>query len=510
MDDALTPDVESVFRMVMSGKRGQINQAINNYRNPSVIFPRYYLFEKTDSDGRNLLHYACIYNTDEVATWMLLITGDTSSRSPIPRISDNFGATAVMYAANTGKVTFVQEWIKEEACINTVDEQGSNTLHYCCGGATIPNVPEVTENSNIGKETLRQMSDLLIDNGITYNCKDMFGRTPIQYILNVDVDCKCFDLQALQTRNTAEVWKCIYACAVFGTKPLHAYGGLMHLTVAHCFIQGISLFNKAKADQIEEIITNFKLNINELDDNGMTALHHLCFYECDTEAYGMREVLVAKLLELGADPNIKDIRGYTPLMCAIEKGYAIKYDPLDPRCENDKGIGQLLKINAEPELEWDLEMKPADLQMAFTKKIESMTHKIKAQEATFKEEIATIMAKHNDTKASITKEITCLKSIKEEQEMKIMSLKASKDSLGSKYIILQENLRQQEEDSDKLNSLIGALKATNAELHQKLKQSCQEIAKLKSNDEDLYKVNSKLTQKLEDQTKVIVDLKMRS
>ena len=432
---------------------------------------------------------------------MLSLTDDYNY--PIPKISDKFGANPVMYAASTGKVSFLQQWIKEGGKIQFTDRQGKNILDYCLGaGEIFPKLNGASWDPTYGNmDQIIQVAKSLTEKGLQSSALQKRGITLVEFIdkywgsINFEV---CIPIKVLRD---------IYECMIKGTKPKEVYGGQTHLCVAICFMQNYDKDNNQRMAQFENMVLRCKLNINETDSSGMTALHHLCYYEYDSEPYGFREVLVAKLLELGADPNIKDIRGYTPLMCAIEKGYTIKYDPFDPRSENDKGIGQLLKVNVEPQLEWDLETKKVDMQMAFTTKIEHMTHKIKAQEASFKEEIATIMAKHNDTKASISKEITSLKSTKEGLEMVIMSLQTSKDSLESKYIILQESLRQQKEDSDELKSLIGALQASNAELHQQLEQSCQEIAKLKSSDEDLNNVNSKLTQKLEDQTNINDDLK---
>ena len=500
--DSLTPEVASVFRTVITGDMEQINQAINNYRDPKGSYHRYFLYQKKDSDGGNLLHYACMYNTDEVATWMLSLKDDHLG-SPIPKISDKFGATAVVYAVSTGKISFLKQWIKEGGQIQFADRQGMNILDYCLGaGEIFPKLSGASWDPTYGNmDQIIQVAKSLIEKGLQCSALQKRGITPVEFIdkywgsINFEV---CIPIKVLRD---------IYECMIKGTKPKEVYGGQTHLCVAICFMQNYDKDNNQRMAQFENMVTRCKLNINETDSSGMTALHHLCYYEYDSEPYGLREVLVAKLLELGADPNVKDIRGYTPLMCAIEKGYTIKYDPFDPRSENDKGIGQLLKVNVEPQLERDLETKKVDMQMAFIMKIEHMTHKIKAQEASFKDEIATIMAKHNDTKASISKEITSLKSTKEGLEMVIMSLQTSNDSLESKYIILQESLRQQKEDSDELKSVIGALQASNAELHQQLEQSFQEIAKLKSSDEDLNNVNSKLTQKLEDQTNINDDLK---
>ena len=47
-------------------------------------------------------------------------------------------------------------------------------------------------------------------------------------------------------------------------------------------------------------------------------------------------------MDLGTDPEIKDIRGYTALMCAVEKGLVMLSDYTDPRVNNEVGIGKLL------------------------------------------------------------------------------------------------------------------------------------------------------------------------
>ena len=346
-----------------------------------------------------------------------------------------------MYAVSTGKVTFVQEWIKQGNVINTVDKQGRNILHYCCGGgAPIPKLSDMTENLKTRNESLKQMSDFLIDNGINYNGKDKTGMTPIQYIVNVDVE-KSLELHALETRNNAEIWKFIYSCAIFGTKPSQPLYGLTHVTVAYCFIQGMSISSKAKADQIKEIITNFKLNINETDGNGMTALHHLCYYEYDSEPYGLREVLVAKLLELGADPNVKDIRGYTPLMCAIEKGFVVIFEPNDPRSTNEQGIGRLLKA-------YNVNLEPAAIQEAF----KDYTQK--------QEEINSETTKHfKDMEVIFQQEIT-------EMKYTIEGLKVENEEL-------KQTLNQNSEELFELKSEI-------KQLQDKQKDLVQEIDELKN------------------------------
>ena len=67
------------------------------------------LLNSKDMDNRNLLHYACLYNTNDVATWLFL-TMKTKNVDVTQK--DTMGASPVLYAAKAGMVGFVEEWIK--------------------------------------------------------------------------------------------------------------------------------------------------------------------------------------------------------------------------------------------------------------------------------------------------------------------------------------------------------------------------------------------------------------
>ena len=490
--DSLRPEVASVFRTVITGDREQIRQAIYNFMGPGG---RYYLFQEKDSDGRNLLHYACMYNTDEVAIWMLSLRDADQGGKGIPYLSDKFGATAAMYAASTGKVKFVQELIKFCVDVKCVDIRGMSIIDYCLGSVeTFPSQSgSAWDNKKDKIDQIKEVVNILINKGVKSTRLEGTGMSPEQYI-----DKYWFFGDVY---NPINIRKEILESVTKSGKPIEVFGGQTHLCVAVCFMQNYKLDNNQRIEKFVKMFISRSLNINETDERGMTALHHLCYYKYDFEPYGLREVFVAKLLDLGADPNIKDIRGYTPLMCALEKGFALKYDPLGPRSENEKGIGKLLKANEETYLELNLNTQSAEMQVMFSKQSEGLAHNLKTQEASFKQEIKTINEK-------FTEEIALLKSLKYSLETEIISLKASKDAIESKYVILEENLRQQNQDADKLKSIIVTLQATNSELHQKLEEKCQEMVKLKSNIEDLYKVNSELKQKQDDGTKIIDDLKI--
>ncbi|OMJ70038.1 hypothetical protein SteCoe_32076 [Stentor coeruleus] len=76
------------------------------------------------------------------------------------------------------------------------------------------------------------------------------------------------------------------------------------------------------------------MNVNRKDEDGRTALHY---------AKGD----VSQLLQQGADPNIPDEGGWTPLMCAASSGDLIKVkhlvsdDRIDVNLKNDAGCTAL-------------------------------------------------------------------------------------------------------------------------------------------------------------------------
>ena len=95
-------------------------------------------------------------------------------------------------------------------------------------------------------------------------------------------------------------------------------------------------------NEISQYVKNYRLDVNSTDQNGMTVLHYLCYYQYRHEDYGFKEGLIKLFVDLGTDPEIKDIRGYTALMCAVEKGLVKLSDYSDPRVNNEVGIGKLL------------------------------------------------------------------------------------------------------------------------------------------------------------------------
>jgi len=59
-----------------------------------------------------------------------------------------------------------------------------------------------------------------------------------------------------------------------------------------------------------------RYDVHRSDGNGRTSLHHLCFHQSHMSCGNVSYQLAERLLQLGADPNALDRRGYTPLHAA--------------------------------------------------------------------------------------------------------------------------------------------------------------------------------------------------
>ena len=210
----------------------------------------------------------------------------------------------------------------------------------CCTGQTIPEIDNKAGRLE-GCEAQARLAYLLMENGFDSFAADPDGMIPIRSYVETNFE-KCLFLNQSDTEKAQKTWKEVYKVIyvlvnkqlylsnLLDTAPFKIYGGLMHTAVALCFLFHVTTGIKRRIEILEEKIKSGKLNINETDEDGMTALHHLCFYKYDSEPYGLRETLVAKLLGLGADRSIRDIWMKTPLMCAIEKGY-VTNDENDPK-----------------------------------------------------------------------------------------------------------------------------------------------------------------------------------
>ena len=358
----MTENVRTVFKELAAGSLQQLKQAWNenNFRD----IP----YNANDCNDRSFLHYVGLFGTDEKALWALSLEFNVSSiniygsrvtrKEKIPwNTCDKFGATPVMYAARSGLVGFVKEILKKHTSyVRVTDKSGRNIFHYLWGVDSIfTGAPDIRRQL-CDNETMEELCRIFMAYEVDLFQPDKLRRDPVYcalesrsytvlvYILSDHSRTRqLWDKRLYHTMALLSTHK-IYHRVVLSTKPLPVLGDFIHLCLWQCFQEDST--TKKRREIIEDFQTTVRfatLNVNEPDDNGRTALHHLCYYQFDTEPYGLREGLVAKLLELGADPNLKDIRGCTPLMCAVDRGYVDAEDLNDS--QHETGIAKLLKTN---------------------------------------------------------------------------------------------------------------------------------------------------------------------
>ena len=187
--------------------------------------------------------------------------------------------------------------------INQTNKFNQNIIHQCC----LYETPEIVE--------------FLCKQNANVNHRDIYNKTPLHYACEYGF----FNNAIVLIVNNA----------------------LVHIN--ECNIQPIHLLSLSKESSVEKLIEFTKLLLdNGADVNsihsifGYTPLHSACIKN--------NILLIYFLHENGANPNIKQISGNTPLHL----------------CSNLDIIKLLIKYNADPNIENNLNRKPIDI--AITKK----------------------------------------------------------------------------------------------------------------------------------------------
>lgn len=207
--------------------------------------------DKKDLNGCTPLRYAIKDDMQEVAS-LLLKAGAKMERAE----------KQISLLAYAKSPEMVRELLSGGCDPDKVDQKGNNALHH---------LGTISKNSELGAEKTTQMIDTLIKSGVDVNLKNKEG-----------VSAR----QALESSGYGNEIK------EFFQKRYHEGEH------AKNFIPKFDFLTDAKLSAAEPKKKEF--NINEQDENGNTLLHVLKGKTQD-------------LLDLGADPNIKNKRGETPL-----------------------------------------------------------------------------------------------------------------------------------------------------------------------------------------------------
>lgn len=258
-------------------------------------------FKAVADNGMSILHAAVLYNHKNMVDYMLKTravsplttmtksdpkTGATNGASPLydaarkcdyemvqvllsygadPKVANNNGLTPLHQACARGNLDMVKALLREDADINAAAADGKTPLHYAC------------------MRNKASIAAYLIQKKANVNCYDNKGFRPIHY--------------AAETGNTALV------------KALVAAKALVDVQAA----DGTTpMLSGAKFPTLIRYFSEKGLSMNASNGDGDTVLH-MAVIKGDADT-------IRFILFKGAMEDVKNKKGITPLMVAIENG----------------------------------------------------------------------------------------------------------------------------------------------------------------------------------------------
>ncbi|EDQ88810.1 uncharacterized protein MONBRDRAFT_32632 [Monosiga brevicollis MX1] len=255
--------------------------------------------DELDLAGRTPLMYAVLTNKPRVLRTILLAGADLNQQ-------DDKGNTALIWATCRGAREAVKILLKEGADVELTDQEQRSALHWACkikrvdmlatllpyAFKAILDLQDQEGLSALHWAVLCQREEhliLLLERGADPRLGDRHGRTALHYSITQRA-------QACFTRLLSECPEVLNLADAQGRTPLHVAVAEAPLTF------------------IAALLSQQPLQLNPADDRGTTPLHWACVSN-RTEA-------CQALLAAGADANICDHAGKTPLQYAIEKSNA--------------------------------------------------------------------------------------------------------------------------------------------------------------------------------------------
>ena len=337
MDDLsdLDDSTAALFKTVATGTVQQVRDAIDNYQITDKLYYhgklRYIQMKKT-RNNQYLFHYAAMYNTEDVL--QLLIT---DFKFDVGR-TDGYRVHPLMYALKNGIYRYVivdkDDWI-----MSAQDEYKNNIIHYCCGGGVdIPDFPGSRRKSTVrNKDDCLEFIKYIVQQGKADKKFDVYhinqkGTSTLRCAL----DNKLYNvavwilsqsetisnmskvLQNEMAETLAEIGKCKINFVIC-EKPLQ-YSTAIHVILEKLLTNKTYFTLQEMKDKFTQYVKNYRLDVNSTDHNGMTVLHYLCYKQYKYEDYGYKEGLIKLFVDLGTDPEIKDIkRLYCFNVCCRER-----------------------------------------------------------------------------------------------------------------------------------------------------------------------------------------------
>ena len=255
-------------------------------------------FSMKTSSGGTILHIAC--DQGDIDAVKILLKADAN-----PNATDIFGFTPLMRAvvstSKSGITTDVVSVIITALCnskcsVNAAfvpSKPSDSNVHYCEGSTALHMAIDEWADNQLC------VIQALVDNGAALDVRDVHGRTPLH------IACLVGCQYLIESLNPNQI-SFLNIKDDNGCTPLYYACKNSHLECIQAFIDQCSDI----ASDLMKIANNDGTTpLSVRTGSGGTILH----VSCDKGDIN----LVKKLLEAGADPNVTDKFGFTPLMRAV-------------------------------------------------------------------------------------------------------------------------------------------------------------------------------------------------
>lgn len=241
---------------------------------------------------------------------------------------DTWGKSTCFWSAEYKNKEMVEYCVRNGALINVIDKVG-NSLTQIISKAGWADIIALANRDAVTDPVWKILLDTVEAQGnsiVFYKeTKEKDAAQAIQSLKNADTTTEMPDCAISSLISSKGMLPYYFACQVKSGLIAHKLLNAPTINTDHKDSNGWGHFHwvinlpevpNAKGKMMQmEMLSKKGCNVNAVDNGGKTPLHHTEYLSPET---------ATKLLELGADVNIQDTQGYTPITLACAKFYQYK------------------------------------------------------------------------------------------------------------------------------------------------------------------------------------------